>query len=28
MGWLPQPVEQRLDQVVKWTLDNDRWLNI
>lgn len=26
MGWTPQPVEQRLEQVVRWTLDNDRWL--
>ena len=26
MGWTPQPVEQRLQQVVQWTLDNPRWL--
>ncbi len=28
MGWLPQPVEQRLEEVVRWTLDNTRWLDI
>ena len=26
MGWSPQPVEQRIEEVVRWTLDNDRWL--
>lgn len=26
MGWTPKPVEQRLEQVVKWTLDNERWM--
>jgi len=28
MGWRPQPVEQRLEEVVRWTLDNTRWLDI
>ena len=28
MGWTPQPIEQRLEQVVKWTLENQRWLSI
>jgi dTDP-glucose 4,6-dehydratase len=28
MGWTPKPVEQRLEEVVKWTLDNTRWLDI
>lgn len=28
MGWIPQPIEQRLEQVVKWTLENQRWLSI
>ena len=28
MGWEPKPVEQRLEEVVKWTLDNTRWLTI
>lgn len=27
-GWTPNPVRDRLEQVVKWTLDNDRWLLI
>lgn len=26
MGWTPQPVEDRINEVVKWTLENDRWL--
>lgn len=26
LGWNPQPVRQRLAQVVDWTLKNDRWL--
>lgn len=26
LGWVPQPVEERLAQVVEWTLQNDRWL--
>lgn len=28
MGWTPQPVEQRLEQVVNWSLENSRWLTI
>lgn len=28
MGWTPQPVKQRLAEVVEWTLKNDRWLGI
>lgn len=28
MGWTPQPVEDRLDQVVNWSLENNRWLTI
>jgi len=28
MGWRPQPVERRLEEVVRWTLDNTRWLDI
>ena len=27
MGWEPKPVEQRIHDVVKWTLENTRWLN-
>ena len=27
MGWTPKPVEQRIRDVVKWTLENTRWLN-
>ena len=26
LGWRPQPVYKRLEQVVDWTLINDRWL--
>ena len=26
MGWTPQPVRDRLSEVVNWTLANDRWL--
>jgi dTDP-glucose 4,6-dehydratase len=26
LGWEPQPVVERLQQVVQWTLENDRWL--
>ena len=26
MGWKPQSAFQRLESVIKWTLDNDRWL--
>lgn len=28
MGWIPQPVHQRLCEVVNWTLENDRWLKL
>lgn len=28
MGWTPKPVKERLEQVVKWTLENKRWLTI
>jgi dTDP-glucose 4,6-dehydratase len=28
MGWTPQPVKQRLAEVINWTLTNDRWLGI
>ena len=28
MGWSPQPVERRIEEVVRWTLDNTRWLDI
>jgi dTDP-glucose 4,6-dehydratase len=26
MGWTPQPVRDRLNQTVQWTLSNNRWL--
>lgn len=26
MGWTPQPVRERLQQVITWSLDNSRWL--
>ena len=26
MGWTPQPVEDRIAEVVQWTLNNPRWL--
>jgi len=26
MGWVPQSAFERLESVIKWTLDNDRWL--
>lgn len=26
MGWIPKPVEDRISEVVHWTLENDRWL--
>jgi len=26
MGWQPKPIEDRLEDVVNWTLKNDRWL--
>ena len=28
MGWEPQPVFDRLESTVKWTLKNNRWLSI
>ena len=28
MGWTPQPVEERIAEVVQWTLENRRWLDI
>lgn len=28
LGWSPKPVKERLKQVVNWTLENDRWLEI
>jgi dTDP-glucose 4,6-dehydratase len=28
MGWTPQPVADRIAEVVRWTLDNTRWLDI
>ena len=26
MGWIPQSAFKRLESVIKWTLNNDRWL--
>jgi dTDP-glucose 4,6-dehydratase len=26
MGWTPQPVRERLSQVIDWSLENNRWL--
>ena len=26
MGWTPQSAFERLESVIKWTLENDRWL--
>ena len=26
MGWTPQSAFERLESVIQWTLDNDRWL--
>lgn len=26
MGWMPNPIRERLAQTVAWTLENDRWL--
>ena len=26
MGWVPSNIRERIQQVVKWTLDNKRWL--
>lgn len=28
IGWQPQPVHERLQQVVDWTLTNNRWLTV
>ena len=29
LGWKPKiSINKRIDQVVKWTLKNDRWLKI
>jgi len=28
MGWTPQSAYERLEQVVDWTLQNDRWLSL
>lgn len=28
MGWEPKPVEDRIREVVQWTLENTRWLEI
>lgn len=28
MGWTPNPVAERIEEVVRWTLDNTRWLDI
>ena len=28
MGWTPKPVKQRLEEVVQWTLENERWMTI
>lgn len=28
MGWTPKPVEDRIAEVVHWTLENTRWLDI
>lgn len=28
LGWTPQPVKDRLLEVIDWTLKNDRWLGI
>lgn len=28
LGWTPQPVEDRINEVVHWTLANTRWLEI
>ena len=26
LGWVPKPIENRIQEVVDWTLKNDRWL--
>ena len=28
MGWEPHSAYKKLDEVVKWTLKNDRWLKL
>ena len=28
MGWEPKPVEERINEVVNWTLENRRWLDV
>jgi dTDP-glucose 4,6-dehydratase len=28
MGWTPKPVEDRINEVVHWTLENRRWLDV
>jgi len=28
MGWEPQSAYERLEQVIQWSLKNDRWLSI
>ena len=28
MGWIPQSAYKKLEQVVDWTLKNDRWLSL
>lgn len=28
LGWKPRPVTERLAEVVRWTLDNPRWLEV
>lgn len=28
LGWVPKPIEKRLEEVVTWTLQNERWLKV
>ena len=28
IGWTPQPVRDRLKEVVEWTLSNERWIKL
>ncbi|MAU58243.1 MAG: NAD-dependent epimerase, partial [Flavobacteriaceae bacterium] len=28
MGWTPQSAYERLEKVIQWTLQNDRWLSV
>ena len=28
LGWTPQPVRERLKEVVEWTLKNERWIKL